>query len=282
LVQLQLHGRPERRRVLPHGHSPLVSRLRLTNPVRPARRYSPAAARARRSWCVPPGPLDSAIPQQVRPFVRHPQLDSPALVPSKSVIAMASAALHRAAPSALVSRPIFGPTATASDNRAGHAGMAPRSPGSATSLLRHWPRAIADTSERAASAGIRPSHRSLVEPQFLDLPRIRRYTANSGEDFLLNSSGHGARPTSFAATFLLPNLVLSRSEPSITLSCTASRQATSRPQRSDLGHHRRRSHRGDQPVLEQSILLSRAQSKRFALGHFCQTKVGQFRKALKG
>jgi hypothetical protein len=128
------------------------------------------------------------------------------------VIAVASAALHRAAPSALVSRPIFGPTATASDNRAGHAGMAPRSPGSATSLLRHWPRAIADTSERAASAGIRSSHRSLVEPQFLDLPRIRRYTANSGEDFLLNSSGHGARPTSFAATFLLQNQGPSRSD----------------------------------------------------------------------
>src|SRR5512145_1360190 len=153
----------------------------LINPVRPALPYSPEVVRAQQSWCALPGSLDLAIPQQARPFARHPQLDPPALVPSKSVIAMALVALHRTAPSALVSRPIFGPTATASDNRAGPAGMPPRSPGSATSSLRHWPRATADTSERAASAGTRQRRRSLAEPQFLDLARIRRYTANSGE-----------------------------------------------------------------------------------------------------
>lgn len=171
--------------------------------MRPARRYSPEVARSQRSWCGPPGPLDQAIPQQVRPFARHPQLDSPALVPSKSVIAMALVALHRTAPSALVSRPIFGTTATASDNRAGHAGMAPRSPDNATSLPRCWLRATTDKPSREASAGTRQHRTSLVDSQFLDLARIRRYTACSGERLLLNSSEHGARPTIAPASFLL-------------------------------------------------------------------------------
>jgi hypothetical protein len=176
----------------------------------------------------------------------------------------------RAAPSALVSRPAFGPTATAADSRAEAAGMAPRSPDSANSLSRHWPHATADKPPRAASAGTRQRRRSLVESQFLDLARIWRYTASSGEDLLLNSSGHGARPTTFAATFQLPNLGPSSLEPSTAHSCTASRRATSRPLRPDLGHHRRRNHRGDQPVNEGSILPSREPSKRSTLGHFCR------------
>jgi hypothetical protein len=194
---------------------------------------------------------------------------------------MARAQPLRAAPSALVSRPVFGPTATASDSQADAAGTAPRSPDSANSLPRHWPHATADKSSRAASAGTRQRRRSLVEIQFLDLARIRRYTANSGE-CLCFSSGHVARPLAFAATFLHPNLDLSRAERSAAHSWAVSPQPTTRQLRPDLGRDCRRNPRDGQPVIEDSIPPSREPSKRSALGHFCQANVGHFWKAPKG
>lgn len=162
---------------------------------------------------------------------------------------MAPTALRRAALSALVSHPIFDPTAIASDSRAGPAGMAPQRPGSAPSLPRHWRHATADRPSRAASADTRRRHRSPVGHQFLDLARIRRYTASSGEGFLLYSSEHAARPTTFAATFQQPNLHPQAWEPLRAHSCTASRRPAAGPSPPDLGHDRRRSHRGGQSTL---------------------------------
>lgn len=175
----------------------------LTSPVRSARPCSPPVARGRRPCCVPPALLDSSIPPQVRPFVRHLLRAHPGLPPVKSAPAVAPAAPLRAPLSPLVSRAASGPSAIAADSRAGQAGMAPRSPDNATSLPRRWQRATTDKPLREASAGTRQHRTSLVDSQFLDLARIRRYTASSGERLLLNSSEHGARPTIAAASFLL-------------------------------------------------------------------------------
>jgi hypothetical protein len=116
---------------------------------------------------------------------------------------MAPVAPLRAALSPLVSRAASGPSAIASDSRDTDAGTAPRSPDNETSLPPRWLRATTDKSSREAFAGTRQRRRSLADTQFLDPARIRRYTASSGEHLLLFSSGHGARSTTFAATFLL-------------------------------------------------------------------------------
>lgn len=186
---------------------------------------------------------------------------------------MAPTVPRRAAPSALVSRPVFGPTATASDNRAEAAETAPRSPDSANSLPRHWPHATADKSSRAASAGTRQRRRSLVEIQFLDLARIRRYTANSGE-CLCFSSGHVARPLAFAATFQLPNLDPSRAERSAAHSWAAPPRPATRPLHPDLGRDRRRNHRGGQPAIDESVLPVPRAIKTIRAGSFLPSKGG--------
>lgn len=168
----------------------------------PAAPYgSTPAAQALPPYCGPLALHAPTILLQVRPFARYPPHDLLAAEPASSTTATATVPRPQAVLSALVSREIFRPIASASGNPADASGMAPPRPDSAIWPIQRCSRAIVDTAQHVVAVDTPWRRMSTADPRLLYPRRIRRYTACSGER-LWFAYGHGARSLDFAATYL--------------------------------------------------------------------------------